>query len=372
MAANSDITRQFRLFSELLLLHRQDERLSDHLAGAAYHIQHMDQQVADLNEAERRTHFRPAIPPLLKELDDTGSIQALDELIQLTPPGLFEMMRIKGLGGKKLAVLWHTAKIDNVEDLLNAARDNRLSKIPGFGRKTEQNIIAAIEAANSNAQRFHYADVADMADQLVIALQQVFATQQISLCGDIRRKSTTVDAIEIIAGVSPSAIKTERIKKFLTIKTSNKITTTGHTLDEIPFVIYHTTGKQFPYDLFLRTGNPAHVAKVQKKLKSITVYPSEEALYKKANLPYIVPELREDLAEWSYIKKPTPLITTDDIKGVVHNHTTYSDGVDTLEAFVKACIRKKYQYVVISDHSKNAHYAGGLKEDKMGVLVCRV
>jgi len=325
----------------------------------------MDQQVSDLNEAERRTHFRPTILPLLKELNDTGSIQALDELIQLTPPGLFEMMRIKGLGGKKLAVLWHTAKIDNVEDLLNAARDNRLSKIPGFGPKTEHNIIAAIEAANSNAQRFHYADVADMADQLVTALQQVFVTQQISLCGDIRRKNTTIDAIEIIAAVSASAFKTGKIKKFLTIETSNKMTTTGHTLDEVPFVIYHTTDKKFPYDLFLRTGNPAHVAKVQKKLKAVTTFPFEEALYKKAKLPFIVPELREDLAEWAYIKKPKPLITPGDIKGVVHNHTTYSDGVDTLEAFVKACIRKKYQYVVISDHSKNAHYARGLKEDKV-------
>lgn len=75
--------------------------------------------------------------------------------------------------------------------------------------------------------------------------------------------------------------------------------------------------------------------------------------------------MREDLAEWHYAKDPQPLITAADIKGVVHNHTTYSDGVDTLEAFVKACIRKKYEYAVISDHSRNAHYAGGLKDDKV-------
>jgi len=204
-----------------------------------------------------------------------------------------------------------------------------------------------------------------MADHLVTALQRLFATQQVSLCGDIRRKSTTVDAIEIIAAVTPGALATGKTKKLLTIKTSDKTTTTGHTLDEVPVVIYHTTANQFPYDLFLRTGNPAHVAKVQKKLNDITAYPSEEALYKKADLPFIIPELREDLAEWAYIKKPKPLITPGDIKGVVHSHTTYSDGVDTLEAFVKACIRKKYQYVVISDHSKNAHYAGGLKEEKI-------
>ena len=94
-------------------------------------------------------------------------------------------------------------------------------------------------------------------------------------------------------------------------------------------------------------------------------FTSEQAVYKQAGLPYIEPAMREDVAEWKFIKKRAALVTLEDIKGVVHNHTTWSDGIDTLEDFVQACIDLNYEYAVISDHSKNAHYAHGLKEDKV-------
>src|SRR4030095_8420978 len=98
---------------------------------------------------------------LLTELQDSGTIASLDELIQLTPAGLFEMMRIKGLGGKKLALIWRSAKIDTIDGLLKACRKNKLSGIPGFGTKTEANIIKAIEAYTSAQDHFHYAALAD-------------------------------------------------------------------------------------------------------------------------------------------------------------------------------------------------------------------
>jgi DNA polymerase (family 10) len=94
-------------------------------------------------------------------------------------------------------------------------------------------------------------------------------------------------------------------------------------------------------------------------------FTSEHEIYKAAKMNYIVPEMREDLAEWHFSQKPEDLVALKDIKGVVHNHTTWSDGVDTLKDFVEACIEKGYEYTVISDHSKNAHYAGGLKEEKV-------
>src|SRR5207302_5975505 len=120
---------------------------------------------------------------------------------QLTPPGLFEMMRIRGLGGKKLSVLWRVAKIDTVAALLEACKKNGLSQIPGFGLKTQQNIIAAIESDRSNRDRFHYASVADDAIALVDLLQKIFKTKLISLCGEVRRQTTTTASIEIIAAI---------------------------------------------------------------------------------------------------------------------------------------------------------------------------
>jgi DNA polymerase (family 10) len=103
-----------------------------------------------------------------------------------------------------------------------------------------------------------------------------------------------------------------------------------------------------------------------KKISGTTGFTTEEDIYAKARLPFIEPEMRENLAEWNFAKsKNRELVTTEDIKGVVHNHTTWSDGVDSLKDFVKACIKRGYEYTVISDHSKNAHYAGGLKEEKV-------
>ena len=151
----------------------------------------------------------------------------------------------------------------------------------------------------------------------------------------------------------------------MVIETATKEKTTAHSFDEIPVIIYHTNKKNFFPELFRRTGSDAHVSKILSKIKSSNLYQSEDMIYKAACLNYIVPEMREDLAEWNFKKSTNELITPEDIKGVVHNHTTWSDGVDSLKHFVTACKKKGYEYVVISDHSKNAHYAGGLKEDKV-------
>lgn len=372
MPINQEMSRQFRLYAELLLLHGEDERLADYLAGAAYRLPRLDE---GLSSKALSTLFRPPIVALIREFETTGTIAALEELIQLTPAGLFDMMRIKGLGGKKLHTLWRVAKIDSVEKLLEAAQAGKLHNIPGFGVKTEQNIIAAIPAINDRTTRFHYADVADIADGLVEALRVLWKTNEVNLCGDIRRQSTTVERIDIVTSVLPRRLGSRGVKKWLNVASTaggagsrgrdagSDPVTLAHTLDEIPVCIHHSAA--FITDLFRLTGSDRHVAKVLQRIKRKKAWATETALYASAGLPFIPPELREDLAEWNYAGKPVPLVTTEDIRGVVHNHTTWSDGVDTLEDFVQACIRKGYEYAVISDHSQNAHYAGGLKPDKV-------
>jgi len=363
MVSNREISRLFNLYAELLLLHEKNERLSKLLSGAAYRLRNMSDEVVTLPRNELSKLFRIEICEIIGELKDSTTIEALDELIQLTPPGLFEMMRIRGLGGKKLSALWRTAKIDSVDALLEAARKNELSKIPGFGIKTQQNIIKSIESYTSNKDRFHYASVADMAAMLVAVLQKVCKTNLISLCGEIRRQSLTVAGIEIIAAATAKKLTDKEIKRFLLVESSSALETKAHTLDEIPVTIYHVGVAEFYEQLFRRTGNEEHVKKVLAKIKGNVALSSEEEIYKKAKYSYVIPEMRENVAEWQPLN--SPLLELKDIRGVVHNHTTWSDGVDTLSDFIQACKKKKYEYTVISDHSKNAFYAGGLKEDKV-------
>ena len=363
MVSNREISRLFNLYAELLLLHEKNERLSKLLSGAAYRLRNMSDEVVTLPRNELSKLFRIEICEIIGELKDSTTIEALDELIQLTPPGLFEMMRIRGLGGKKLSALWRTAKIDSVDALLEAARKNELSKIPGFGIKTQQNIIKSIESYTSNKDRFHYASVADMAAMLVAVLQKVCKTKLVSLCGEIRRQSLTVAGIEIIAAATAKKLADKEIKRFLLVESSSPSETKAHTLDEIPVTIYHVGVAEFYEQLFRRTGNEEHVNKVLAKIKGNVALSSEEEIYKKAKYSYVIPEMRENVAEWQPLN--SPLLELKDIRGVVHNHTTWSDGVDTLSDFIQACKKKKYEYTVISDHSKNAFYAGGLKEDKV-------
>jgi DNA polymerase (family 10) len=363
MPSNSDITRLLRLYAELLQLHEKESRLSEQLASAAYRVRQVDDPLSKMAPEELGGLFPSPVVKIIKELISQNNIADLDELIQLTPPGLFDMMRIKGLGGKKLAVLWKKAKIDSIDELLRKAKAGEIASIKGFGTKTQANIINAIEALNAGSDRFHYADLADVADHLVSVFKKIFKTELVSLCGEIRRQSLTVEKIEIIIAVPANKFSAASLKKIVHLSSIAKDKTSGHTLDEFPVSIYHVTAKNFYRELFTRTGTQAHVEKV---LKAPGNFASEEEIYKRAGLPFIVPEMREDVAEWKYIKSKTPnLVNEDDIKGVVHNHTKWSDGVDTIEGFVNACKKRGYEYVVISDHSKNAHYAGGLKEEKV-------
>jgi DNA polymerase (family 10) len=365
MPSNREISRLFDLYAELLDVHGQEERLSDLLSGAAYRVGRLDQELGQFRESQLTELFCPEVVSVLTEVKKTGSIAALEDLIQLTPAGLFDMMRIKGLGGKKLSVLWKTAKLDTIEDLLLAAKAGTISQLPGFGKKTEQNIIAGIEAFNERAERFHYAAIADLADELVAALRKQFKTQLVSLCGDIRRQETVVDRMEVLIALPVSHFKNPELKRIMTIAEQTAAITTGHTLDEVPVTLYHCTVADYYCQLLERTGNASHVQKINARIAGPNTYRSEEAIYDAAGLPFIVPEMRQDIAEWDWTEHPEPLITNADITGVVHNHTDWSDGVDRLDAFVLGCQRKGYAYTVISDHSQNAHYAGGLKPDKV-------
>jgi DNA polymerase (family 10) len=145
MPSNREISKLFSLYAELLLLHQKDERLATLLSGASYRLRKLDEQIIELNISELSKLFRPDIISIIQELKATSTIEALDELIQLTPQGLFEMMRIRGLGGKKLSILWRTAGIDSIDSLLHACKDNTISKIVGFGAKTQKILLLLLK-----------------------------------------------------------------------------------------------------------------------------------------------------------------------------------------------------------------------------------
>jgi len=313
MLSNREMSRMFGLYAELLLLHTDDERLAGLLSGAAYRIKRMSEKVTGLGSQELSKLFPPEITRIIEGLKRKKNIPALDELIQLTPGGLFEMMRIKGLGGKKLSLLWKTAGIDTLDALLEASMNGLVSKLPGFGERTQENIIEAIEVHRTNVDRFHYATVADQANDLIEILQKILKTKLVSLCGEVRRKSTTVSGIEILTAVDIKKLYGKQIRNVFIMQSSENGIFKGHTPDEIPVTIYHTSSEYFYHELFTHTGNQAHVSKIFGRINSKRKFISEEAIYKKAGLSFIVPEMREDVAEWTFKKNSEDLITLEDM-----------------------------------------------------------
>ena len=365
MQSNREISRLFKLYAELLKVHGKDIPLAEALSTAAYRVTNLDMEVEFMNDKEVAATFPKMVIPVIHELKNTRDIAAVDELVELTPQGIFEIMRIKGLGGTKIRELWYALDIDSIDALLDACKKGEVSKLRGFGAKTVKNIINEIDTYHGNETRFHYASVADAANKLVKALQQLLGSKLISLCGEARRQATTVEAIEIITDVQAVKFNNDGLKKLLIVQSTNKELTKAFTHDEIPVTIYHVPKTEFYDELFRRTGNEEHVRKVLEKATISGKAPSETAIYRRAKLPYIIPEMREDVAEWNFKGKEKDLIKVSDITGVVHNHTTWSDGVDDLAKFARTCKYRQFEYTVISDHSKNAHYAGGLKEEEV-------
>ncbi len=318
----------------------------------------------------------------IQEIVETGSITQLDEYMQKTPPGVVEMFKVNSLGIKKVALLWKNLGIDSLEKLRIECKSNKVASLKGFGVKTQKEILTSIDFIDIHKNKFLYAFAISYAEAFE-KLFKSFFTNNISYTGQIRRKLEVIDYIEFII----SFIDSEEVKKItewmeeqdlLEYKKKDNIFWEGMLKSSGVKVKFHFSQQNSFYkNLFLTTGSTKHIKitkdwipKLQKE------YANEEAIYKEIAFAaknkqvgtafsregfYIPPELREGKDEFSINSKTiSNLVTKKDINGILHAHSTYSDGVDTLENMVKACINQGFEYLGISDHSQVAVYAGGM------------
>ncbi len=346
-------------------LHGENDFKTKSYANAAFQIGRIHENVIELDQAtlDKKQGIGKSIAAKILELRDTGTIAVLDELMAITPPGLLEILKIKGLGGKKVGVIWRELGIENIGELLYACNENRLAKLKGFGEKTQESVIQSIVYYQSNQGKFRYAAVADVADEMIGLLKTALPNAKIDLCGDIRRQCNIINAIEII--INQEAGIHHRISEFtfLNIITNTELEISGKTANEIAFIIYIVPDATYYFNLFVKTGAAVFVDNIIGKLNGVTDFTSEAAIFEAANMPYCLPELRED--DLNTIPNENELIQVSDIRGIVHNHSTWSDGKNTIAEMAEACLHKGFEYFVISDHSKTAVYAGGLTETQI-------
>ncbi len=362
--------------AKLLELHGANPFQVRHYNNAAIGLERMNREVADLSPEALNSIVELPLSAckFIQEMNTTSTLQRWEELAAITPQGVREMLDLRGIGPKKVRTIWKTLGITNLPELSRACKENKIAQLVGFGEKTQEIIQENITFKIQQAGKFHYASALPYAIDLEERLQQDFPTLLISLAGTIRRKMEVIGRIEILIGIEQTNIIAQWLEQQPVLRhiatLSDPSAWHGQFVENsLPLAVFFCQPKEFYKQLILKTGSEAHLTLPIREgkqlidfLNSMAEVPSEAAAYRQMSLPYIPPELREGLIEltWAHEKEAPALLTMQDLRGVLHNHTTYSDGKHSLEEMARHCKDLGYEYIGITDHSQLAVYAGGL------------
>ena len=383
-----ELARIFNEIGTLLELQGENPFKSRAYYNAARTIENLSADLEELLREERLAEipgFGPAVIQKIKEWSQTGSIAYYENLKSAIPSGLVELLGIPGLGPKKINQIHQALGIDNLEELEAACAANRLAALPGFGAKTQEKIAAGIGFFKEH--RGEYLLFEAMAQAL--ALRERLAghplVERAEIAGSCRRCKEIVKDLDLVAGTpDPDGVirffnefsEVARVVAWGSTK-STVILRSGMQVDlravaprEFPHALQHFTGSK-EHNTALR-----HLAKEQGyKVNEYglfrgeeTLYcPDEASIYETLGLRYIAPELREDRGELeaAAADRLPRLVEREQLRGLFHVHTTYSDGGGSLREMVLATRAKGYSYLGISDHSQVAVYAHGLTREKL-------
>ena len=370
MKDNYTIADQFSLLSKLMDIHGENSFRAKSYSIAAYSIEQLPVQLAETPK-EKISGLKGIGDSTAKkiiEILETGKIGALEEIIFKTPPGVLEMLQLKGLGPKKIATIWKEMEIESIGELLYACQENRLLLYKGFGAKTQQNVMDTIEFYLRHQGHFLYAELCAYAESIDQLLKISWPEEKISITGDFRRQSLVLEKIEWVVTIDPAKIKTFFTEHSYTIQSDNENFLQCIGPENIQLAFYYTDHEHFYRRLFNSTGSPEFIEKWVADIGETSISEkSEKSLFESAGINFI-PPFRRESADMINLARNAPLpdpIVDADIKGIIHSHSNWSDGSHTLEEMARVCIEKKLEYLVISDHSKSAFYASGLSEDRI-------
>lgn len=326
-----------------------------------------------------------ALEQKIEELVTTGQLHYYESLKSEFPATLFELFKVPGLGAKKIRVLYEKLEITTLGELEYACKENRLVDLPGFGEKTQENILKGISHARTNTGRYLIHEAGGMAFAILNKLKDCPQVQTLSVAGSLRRRKEIIKDIDILVSSDhPSQV----MDFFVSLPDIADIIGQGETKTSVRLKggiavdVRVVSPKQYPYALHHFTGSKEHNTKMRHISKSMDLKMneyglfkgeeeilipcnSEEELFSALGMAYIPPELREDMGEIEAAQTNNIplLIESQDIHGIFHFHSQYSDGSNSIADLAEEVRRQGYSYIGISDHSRSAYYARGLKEE---------
>ncbi|GAC1349274.1 MAG: DNA polymerase/3'-5' exonuclease PolX [Ktedonobacteraceae bacterium] len=337
----------------------------------------------------------PATIKRIEEMVNTGHLTYYEELRKTTPQVKLDMLRIAGVGPKKINAIYDQLHVASINELEQACRDDKVAHLPGFGKKTQDKILQGLAFLAQHSGRFHYPVAEEEAERIRAALLTLPAIVRLEVAGSLRRRRETIKDIDMVASVADDADDDVRraIMDFFTSQPSvQAITGKGDTKSSvilssgIAMDLRVVKDSQFPYTLHHFTGSREHHISLRRRALSMNMTindygvfkgkephlalvpcKNEADIYAALRLAYIEPELREDMGEIEAAVQGTlpVLVKESDLRGVLHVHSTWSDGQNTIREMAEACIARGFLYLGLTDHSKAAAYAGGLNEESL-------
>jgi DNA polymerase (family 10) len=364
---NYAIADNFSLLSKLMDIHGENSFKSKTYSVAAFTIEKLPMQLAD-TPADKIASIKgigESVSKKILEQLKTGELGLLSEYIANTPPGIIEMLGIKGIGPKKIAVIWKELEIETPGELLYACNENRLLLYKGFGEKTQENIKEAIKFYLSSQDRHLYGDIEAFALSADAKIKTLFSQDAFLLAGEFRRQMEIIDRLEWVTTASAGELKLFfESSGYAVLKQEETVSSLKGT-ENVEFMFYHSNSVY--RDLFVKSASGEFLEEWLSLYPLKDFYNSEEEIFTEAGLQFIPAFLREkkNIIHKAKLNNLTAVIQPSDITAIIHSHSKWSDGVNTIEEMAKAAIQNGLQYLVISDHSKTAFYANGLKEEQV-------
>ncbi len=323
----------------------------------------------------------------IEEFITTGKLEYYEKLKESIPAGVIELLDIPEIGPKTAKLLYEQLKVDSIEKLEEVVKQHKVKDLPGMGEKSETNILRGIELYKRSKERVPLGLALPLAEEIIKILSKLKEIERINYAGSLRRKKETIGDIDIlVASQNPEKV----MQTFVSLPQVREVLAKGPTKssiitkDDIHVDVRVVESKSFGAALQYFTGSKAHNIKLRElavkknlKINEYGIFTSrtgqrkggeeEEEIYQALDLPFIPPELREDWGEIEAAQenKLPQLIERSQIRGDLHLHTTWSDGMHSIREMAEAAKREGYQYIAITEHSQSLKFAGGLTERRL-------
>ncbi|MEI6583419.1 MAG: helix-hairpin-helix domain-containing protein [Chitinophagia bacterium] len=369
---NDTISYNFSLLAKLMDIHGENPFKSKSYANAAFQLDKLTVPLASLSphQINGLKGIGETIGTKIVEQIETGELKLLNEYLTKTPPGILDMLRIKGIGPKKIATIWKELEIESLGELLYACNENRLTLYKGFGEKTQQNIKESIEFFMQHQGLFLYAQLETWVVLFEQQWQKQFPHLPTQLVGEFRRQQEIIHQLDWVTTVQADQIATWLTTLNFTLKNiDNPNHIQAISADGITIYFHCTQAEHFYQTVFLNSASEIFLQFWQDNFGNVMdiACKDELSIFAAAGIHPIPAPQRETIAiiELAREKVLPPVIQTNQIKGIIHSHSNWSDGSNTLEEMATAAHENGFEYLVISDHSRAAFYANGLHPDRI-------